>query len=61
MDNPLGALYQLCDILIDKPMLVPWDSTVLRRDNNITSYLYKQNVLELAFGKEESNITLIQL
>ena len=59
LDDPLGGLHQLADIISDKSMAVPWDSDVFGRDNDILIYLHKQDVLELAPGTEERNITLI--
>lgn len=61
MDDPLGALLQLAEIIADKPMQVPWDANIFGRDLDIPLYLHSQDVLELARGQEELNITIIQL
>jgi len=61
LDDTLGALHQLVDIISDKPMVVPWDSDVFGRDGDILMYLHKQDVLEFGSSTEELNITLIQL
>jgi len=61
LDDPLGALHQLVGIISDKSMVVPWDSDVFGRDSDTPMYLHKQDVLELASGTKELNITLIQL
>jgi len=58
LDDHLGGLHQFANIISDKPMAVPWDSDVFRRDNDIPIYLHKQDVLELASGTKELNITL---
>ncbi|KOM50323.1 hypothetical protein LR48_Vigan08g115000 [Vigna angularis] len=42
-------------------MNVHWDSTTFGREAQISLYLYHQDVRELASGREEINITLIQL
>ncbi|KOM55403.1 hypothetical protein LR48_Vigan10g129500 [Vigna angularis] len=60
-DNPLGALHQLSNIIADAPMIVPWDSTTFRRDSEIPFYLHKQDVEELASGRKEIDIILVQL
>jgi len=61
LDDPLGALLQLVEIIADKPMQVPWDANIFGRDLDIPLYLHSQDVLELARGQEELNITIIQL
>jgi len=61
LDDPLGALLQLAEIIVDKLMQVPWDANIFRRDLDIPLYLHSQDVLELARGQEELNITIIQL
>jgi len=61
LDDPLGALLQLAEIIADKPMQVPWDANIFGRDLDIPLYLHSQDVLELAQGQEELNITIIQL
>jgi len=61
LDDPLGALLQLAEIIADKPMQVPWDANIFGRYLDIPLYLHSQDVLELARGKEELNITIIQL
>jgi len=48
LDDPLGALLQLAEIINDKPMQVPWDSKIFGRDLEIPLYLYFQDALELA-------------
>ncbi|KOM43325.1 hypothetical protein LR48_Vigan05g092900 [Vigna angularis] len=60
-DDPLGALDELVNIILDAPMIVPWDSTTFGREAHIPLYLHQQDVRELASGREEINITLIQL
>ena len=59
MDYLLGALLQLAEIIDDKPMQVPWDANIFGRDLEISLYLHSQDVLELARGQEELNITII--
>jgi len=59
LDDPLGALLQLAEIIADKPMQVPWDAKIFGRDLDIPLYLHSQDVLELARGQEELNITII--
>jgi len=54
-------LLQLAEIIADKPMQVPWDANIFGRDLDIPLYLHSQDVLELARGQEELNITIIQL
>jgi len=61
LDDSLGALLQLAEIIADKPMQVPWDANIFGRDLDIPLYLHSQDVLELAQGQEELNITIIQL
>jgi len=61
LDDPLSALLQLAQIIDDKPMQVPWDANIFGRDLEIPLYLHSQDVLELARGQEELNITIIQL
>jgi len=61
LEDPLSALLQLAEIIDDKPMQVPWDSNIFGRDLKIPLYLHSQDVLELAQGHEELNITIIQL
>jgi len=61
LDDPLGALLQLAEIIVDKPMQVPWDANIFGRDLDIPLYLHSQDVLNLARGQEELNITIIQL
>jgi len=61
LDDPLGALLQLVEIIVDKPMQVPCDANIFGRDVDIPLYLHSQDVLELAGGQEELNITIIQL
>jgi len=61
LDDPLGALLQLAEIINDKSMHVPWDSNIFWRDLEIPLYLHSQDVLELPRGQEELNITIIQL
>jgi len=61
LDDPLGALLQLAEIIADNPMQVPWDANIFGRDLDIPLYLHSQDVLELARGQEELNITIIQL
>jgi len=61
LDDPLGALLQLAEIIVDKPMQVPWDANIFWRDLDIPLYFHSQDVLELARGQEELNITIIQL
>jgi len=61
LDDPLGALLQLAEIIADKPMQVPWDANIFGRDLDIPLYLHFQDVLELAQGQEELSITIIQL
>ncbi|KOM50307.1 hypothetical protein LR48_Vigan08g113400 [Vigna angularis] len=60
-DDPLGALDELAKIISDVPMNVHWDSTTFGREAQIPLYLHHQDVRELASGREEINITLIQL
>ncbi|KOM40787.1 hypothetical protein LR48_Vigan04g098500 [Vigna angularis] len=60
-DDPLGALYELVKIISDAPMNVHWDSTTFGREAHIPLYLHHQDVRELASGREEINIILIQL
>jgi len=61
LDDPLGALLQLAEIIANNPMQVPWDANIFGRDLDIPLYLHSQDVLELARGQEELNITIIQL
>jgi len=61
LDDPLGALLQLAEIIVDKPMQVPWDANIFGRDLDIPLYLHSQYVLDLARVQEELNITIIQL
>jgi len=61
LDDPLGALLQLVEIIADNPMQVPWDANIFGRDLDIPLYLHSQDVLELVRGQEELNITIIQL
>jgi len=58
LDDPLGALLQLTEIIADNPMQVPWDANIFGRDLDIPLYLHSQDVLELARGQEELNITI---
>ncbi|KOM49636.1 hypothetical protein LR48_Vigan08g046300 [Vigna angularis] len=60
-DDPLGALDELAKIISDAPMNVHLDSTTFGREAQIPLYLLHQDVRELASGREEINITLIQL
>ncbi|KOM48365.1 hypothetical protein LR48_Vigan07g206900 [Vigna angularis] len=60
-DDPFGALDKLVNIISDTPMIVPWDSTTFGREAHIPLYLHQQDVRKLASGKEEINITLIQV
>ncbi|KOM25025.1 hypothetical protein LR48_Vigan45s002700 [Vigna angularis] len=60
-DDPLGALDELAKIISDAPMNVHWDSTTFGREAQIPLYLHHQDVRELASGREEINITFIQL
>ncbi|KOM37340.1 hypothetical protein LR48_Vigan03g072100 [Vigna angularis] len=60
-DDPLGALDELAKIISNVPMIVHWDSTTFGREAQIPLYLHQQDVRELASGREEINITLIQL
>jgi len=53
LDDPLGALHQLADIIGDKLVEVSWNSVVFGRDIYIPLYLHKQYVLMLALGSEE--------
>ncbi|KOM48375.1 hypothetical protein LR48_Vigan07g207900 [Vigna angularis] len=52
---------QLCDIIGDEPMKVEYDANVFGRGSEVPVYLHSQDVRELASGREELNITLIQL
>jgi len=61
LEDPFGALLQLAEIIDDKPMQVPWDSNIFGRDLGIPLYLHSQDVLKLARGQKELNITIIQL
>jgi len=61
LDDPLGALLQLAEIIDDKPMQVPWDSNIFGRYLKISLYFHSQDVLELAREQEKLNITIIQL
>jgi len=61
LDDPLGALLQLAEIIADKPMQVPWDANICGRDTDMPLYLHSQDVLELTRGQKELNITIIQL
>jgi len=61
LDDPLGALLQLVEIIDDELMQVPWDANIFGRDLKIPLYLHFQDVLELAQTQEELNITIIQL
>jgi len=61
LDDPLGALLQLVEIINDKSMQVPWDSNIFGTDLEISLYLYSKDVLYLARGQDELNITIIQL
>ncbi|KOM26800.1 hypothetical protein LR48_Vigan317s002100 [Vigna angularis] len=60
-DDPVGALQHLCDIIGDEPMKVEYDANVFGRGSEVPIYLHSQDVRELASGREELNITLIQL
>ncbi|KOM35018.1 hypothetical protein LR48_Vigan02g116800 [Vigna angularis] len=60
-DDPLGALDELAKIISDASMNVHWDSTTFGRKAQIPLYLHHQDVRELVSGREEINITLIQL
>ncbi|KOM45652.1 hypothetical protein LR48_Vigan06g095800 [Vigna angularis] len=60
-DDPLSALQQLCDIIANEPMKVEYDANVFGRGFEVPIYLHSQDVRELASGREELNITLIQL
>ncbi|KOM47203.1 hypothetical protein LR48_Vigan07g090700 [Vigna angularis] len=60
-DDPLRALDELANIISDASMIVEWDSTTFGREAQIPLYLHQQDVGELASGREEINITLIQL
>ncbi|KOM54861.1 hypothetical protein LR48_Vigan10g075300 [Vigna angularis] len=57
-DDPLDALDELCNIIVDAPMNVPWDSTTFGRHVEIPLYLHQQDVKELALGREEINISV---
>jgi len=61
VDDPLGALHHLANIISDEPMLVPWDADVFRRDIDFPLYLHNQDVLEFMLGTKELNIIVIQL
>jgi len=50
LDDPLGALLQLAEMIAYKPMQVPWDANIFGRDLDIPLYLHSQDVLELAQG-----------
>ncbi|KOM47781.1 hypothetical protein LR48_Vigan07g148500 [Vigna angularis] len=60
-DDPLDALDELVKIISDALMNVHWDSTTFGREAQIPLYLHHQDVRELTSGREEINITLIQL
>ncbi|KOM43705.1 hypothetical protein LR48_Vigan05g131000 [Vigna angularis] len=60
-NDPLGALDELANIISYAPMSVHWDSTTFEREAQIPLYLHQQDVRELTSGREEINITLIQL
>ncbi|KOM28053.1 hypothetical protein LR48_Vigan492s001700 [Vigna angularis] len=60
-DDSLGALDELANIISDVPMNVHWDSTTFGREAQIPLYLHQQDVSELVSGREEINITLIQV
>jgi len=59
LDDPLSALQQLADIIVDESMTVPWDSDVFGIYIDISLFLHKQDVLKLVSRIEELNITLI--
>ncbi|KOM57704.1 hypothetical protein LR48_Vigan11g073700 [Vigna angularis] len=59
-EDPVGALQQLCDFIRDEPMKVEYDADVFGRGSEVPIYLYIQDVRELASGRQELNITLIQ-
>jgi len=40
---------------------VPWDATVVFRNNDIPLYIYMLDVLEVMTGSQELNILVIQL
>ncbi|KOM49867.1 hypothetical protein LR48_Vigan08g069400 [Vigna angularis] len=43
-DDSLGVLDELLNIISDKPMIIPWDSTIFRRDAQIPLYLHQPDV-----------------
>ncbi|KOM31287.1 hypothetical protein LR48_Vigan01g084200 [Vigna angularis] len=55
------CLSSIAEEFQDEPMKVEYDANVFGRDFEVPIYLHSQDVKELASGREELNITLIQI
>jgi len=57
----VAALVEVVASLDTIVVEVPWDANVFYRRSDILLYFYMSNLLDLAYGNREINITVLQL
>jgi len=60
-DNPIAAFLHVVVVIGTNPTKVLWDVIVFGRKKDIPLYMHMYDVLELAAGNQELNISVIQL
>ncbi len=61
IDDPLAALVEVATALDTTVLEVPWDANVFGRHSNLPLYVHMSDLLDLASGDQEINITVLQL
>jgi len=57
----VAALVEVATALDTIVLKVPWDANVFGRHSNLPLYVHMSDLLDLAVGDQEINITVLQL
>ena len=61
IDDLVAALVEVATALDTTVLEVPWDANVFGRHSNLPLYVHMSDLLDLASGDQEINITVLQL
>jgi len=61
IDDPVAALVEVATTLDTTVLEVPWDANVFGRHSDVPLYIHMSDLLDLGFGDQEINITVMQL
>jgi len=60
-EDPITTLVKFTTSMSTNAISILWDATIFGRDNELSLFIYKSDLMEIISGIEDLNVSILQL